>query len=249
MGGGQAADCYVQTDARLGVEALDQALAERSFKATGFRTSEVKAHLANAFEDRAEFEIEPDRVDPRQVCLALDEIVPTDIGLVMGSGASTGFTTMLFNRPRPMVLAGHFFGCIGQMLPAAMGAMAATSNQPTLLVDGDASIIMHLAEFETAVRYDMPLLAVVLNDQALGSEYHKMRAHEMKYELAAIPTPDLGAVATAFGGRGRLARTIDEVRAAAKEWVANPGPMILDARISRNVVTIPYRRIHYGEDV
>jgi thiamine pyrophosphate-dependent acetolactate synthase large subunit-like protein len=187
-------------------------------------------------------------VDPRQVCLTLDELIPSDVGLVMGSGASTGFTTMLFNRRRPMMLAGHWFGCIGQMLPAAIGAVVANGNKPALLVDGDASFMMHIAEFETAARYNLPLLVVVLNDQALGSEYHKFRSTDHKAELATIPTPDLGAVATAFGGRGRLARSIDDVRAAAADWLAKPGPMILDVRISRNVVTLPYRRIHYGKD-
>jgi acetolactate synthase I/II/III large subunit len=182
------------------------------------------------------------------VCLALDEIIPSDVQLVMGSGASTGFTTMLFNRPRPLVLAGHWFGCIGQMLPAAMGAVVANGNKPTMVVDGDASVIMHLAELETAVRYGMPLLVTVLNDQALGSEYHKMKSHNMQAELATIPTPDLGAVAVSFGGRGRLASTIEDVREAAREWVANKGLMVIDARISRNVVTVPYRRLHYGRD-
>jgi acetolactate synthase-1/2/3 large subunit len=166
---------------------------------------------------------------------------------VMGSGASAGFTTMLFNRPR-RVMAGHFFSCIGQMLPAAMGALVAGGKQPTLLVDGDASVIMHLAELETAVRYGMPLLVTVLNDQALGAEYHKMKAHDRQAELATISTPDLGAVARSFGGRGRLATRIEDVREAAAEWVAEPGLMVIDARISRKVVSVPYRRLHYGRD-
>jgi acetolactate synthase I/II/III large subunit len=248
MGGGKAADCYVHADARLGVESLEAVLGARGFSSTGYRTPEVKQKLVNHFKDSAEFPIEPQRVDPREVCLALDEIIPSDVQLVMGSGASTGFTTMLFNRPRPLVLAGHWFGCIGQMLPAAMGAVVANGNKPTMVVDGDASVIMHLAELETAVRYGMPLLVTVLNDQALGSEYHKMKSHNMQAELATIPTPDLGAVAVSFGGRGRLASTIEDVREAAREWVANKGLMVIDARISRNVVTVPYRRLHYGRD-
>jgi thiamine pyrophosphate-dependent acetolactate synthase large subunit-like protein len=124
----------------------------------------------------------------------------------------------------------------------------ATGNKPTFLVDGDASVMMHLAELETAVRYDMPLLVAVLNDEALGSEYHKMKSHNMQAELATISTPDLGAVARSFGGRGRLATTIEDVREAANEWVAEKGVMVIDARISRNVVTVPYRRLHYGRD-
>jgi thiamine pyrophosphate-dependent acetolactate synthase large subunit-like protein len=248
MGGDKAADCYVQADARLGVEGLDALLAARSFSGSGYRTPAVKQRLVNHFADTAEFPIEADRIDPREVCLTLDRTLPVDVQLVMGSGASTGFTTMLFNAPGRRVVAGHFFGCIGQMLPAAMGTIVATGNQPTVLVDGDASTMMHLAELETAVRYDMPLLVTVLNDQALGSEYHKMIAHDRQAELATIPTPDLGAVARSFGGRGVLATNVEQVRAAADDWLANKGVMVIDARISRNVITVPYRRLHYGRN-
>ena len=41
---------------------------------------------------------------------------------------------------------------------------------------------------------------------------------------------------------------MDDLRAATSEWLAKPGPMMIDARISRSVVTLPYRRIHYGRD-
>lgn len=248
MSGGKSADCYVQTDAKAGVEALENLLAKRSVKTTGYRTPEVKKRLNGHFEDRTEFLLEPGSADPREVINALDETVPEDFSLFTGSGSTAGFSNILFRRRRPVVLASHFFGCIGQMLPAAMGGVLAMGNKPAMLVDGDASVMMHLAEFETMVRYEMPLLVVVMNNQALGSEYYKLDAHEMKAELATVPTPDLGAVAKAFGGRGKLARSAEDVRAAAAEWVAKPGPMMIDARISRSVVTLPYRRMHYGRD-
>jgi len=247
MGGGRVADCYVQGDARLAVEALTQLLGDRGAASPGYRTPEVQAKLANQFADPTPFTIEPGALDPRDVCRALDEVLPATIDLVSGSGASAGFAVMLMNRPRSLYLAGHFFGCIGQMLPAAMGAVSCT-GRPAVLLDGDASILMHLAEIETAVRQRLPLLIVVLNDQALGSEYHKMVSTHMRAELATITTPNIGAVAVAFGGRGCLARTVDEVRSAAQEWLASPGPMVIDARISRAVPTIPYRRLHYGKD-
>jgi thiamine pyrophosphate-dependent acetolactate synthase large subunit-like protein len=248
MGKGRAAEIYLQADARAGVEALEAALAKRSVKNTGYRTSEVKKQLAGKHVDRTEFPLEPNTVDPREVCLTLDEMIPSEIGVITGSGVTAGFSNMLFNRPRLLVLAGHFFGCIGQMLPAAMGAVVAQGNKPTVLVDGDASIMMHIAEFETAVRYGMPLLVVCQDNEALGSEYYKLDAHKMKADLATIPMPDLGAVGVAFGGRGRMVRSVEELRGAVKEWLAKPGPMLVDARISRSVITLPYRRIHYGRD-
>ena len=248
MSGGRAAECYVQADARAGVEALESLLAKRAFKQTGYRTGEVRERLANAWDDRRQYTIEPGSVDPREVILALDEAVPENINLFTGSGATAGFSNILFRRQRPLVLPSHFYGCIGQMMPAAMGGVTALGNKPAILVDGDASVMMHLAEFDTMVRYEMPLLIIVMNNQMLGAEYYKLDAHKMNSALSCIATPDLGAVATGFGGRGKLVRSIPELRAAVAEWVAKPGPMMIDVRIATNVITLPYRRIHYGLD-
>jgi thiamine pyrophosphate-dependent acetolactate synthase large subunit-like protein len=88
-----------------------------------------------------------------------------------------------------------------------------------------------------------------MNDEALGAELHKSAAVGLDPELAKISTPDLGAVGTALGGRGALLRSIDELRAAAGEFAARPGPMLLDVRISRRVLSVPYRRMFHGEDV
>jgi thiamine pyrophosphate-dependent acetolactate synthase large subunit-like protein len=109
--------------------------------------------------------------------------------------------------------------------------------------------MMHLIEFETAVRYGMPLMVVVLNDQRLGAEYHKARAHGADPELANISTPDLGMVGRSLGGRGSLVTDLPSLRAAVQEFVANPAPTVLDVRISLNVVSIPYRRLHFGEEI
>ena len=247
MGGGRAADCYLQADARIGVEALEKLLASRGVKSTGYRTPDVKAQLVNHNADRTEFEMDPGTVDPREAVIVLDQIVPPEIGVLSGSGMTSAFCSMLMTRRRGLVQGGHFFGCIGQMLPAAMGAVVAT-GKPAMLIDGDASVMMHLAEFETAVRYDMPLLVVVMNNEALGAEYYKLDAHEMETRGSQITTPDLGKVAVSFGGRGCNATTIDDLSSAAKEFVAKPGPMMVDLRISKSVPSVPYRRLHYGRD-
>lgn len=248
MFGGRAADVYVHADAKAGVEALVRALEQRSSQSTGYRTPEVRKRLAGHYEDRSEFLIEKGEADPREVINMLDEVIPADVSLFTGSGCTAGFSNILFRRQRPVVLASHFFGCIGQMLPAAIGGVLSMGNKPAILVDGDASVLMHLAEFETMVRYKVPLLVIVMNNQALGSEYYKLDAHGMNAELSTIPTPDLGAVGKAFGGKGALARSVEDVRSAALEWLKDPCPMLLDVRIARSVITLPYRRIHYGRD-
>jgi thiamine pyrophosphate-dependent acetolactate synthase large subunit-like protein len=248
MGNSRSSDVYLQSDAKLGVEAIVAALEKQNFKQTGYRNPEVKKKLVGHFRDTKEYPIEDDKVDPREVVTTIDETVPNHISLLTGSGATGGFSNMLFTKERPLVMASGFFGCIGQMMPAAMGAVVASGYKPHVLVDGDASVMMHLAEFDTMVRYKMPLLIVVLNNESLGSEYYKLDAHGMDKQLSCITTPDLGKLAQAFGGKGVMATSIEAVQKAAQEWVAKPCPMIIDARIERAVVTLPYRRIHYGSD-
>ena len=46
---------------------------------------------------------------------------------------------MCLTRPRSITQAGHFFGCIGQMLPAAMGAVVASNYTPLCI-----RVLMHI---------------------------------------------------------------------------------------------------------
>jgi acetolactate synthase I/II/III large subunit len=248
MGDGRAADVYVQSDARVGLEALERRLDGRP-PATGFRTPAVAERIATAWDDDEVYELEPGTVDPRAACRVLDAAIPPGFGLVLGSGQQVRFGTMLLRRERPRIVAQHHFGCIGQGLTTAMGVAIADDRRPTFVVEGDAGFMMHLAEFETAVRYDLPLLVVVMNDQGLGAEYHKSLAIGLDGRLALIPTPDLGAVAAAMGGRGALVRSLDDLADAVAGFVASPAPTVLDVRISRTVLSIPYQRAFHGRDV
>jgi acetolactate synthase I/II/III large subunit len=248
MGDGRSADVFVHADANIAVQQLHQALTERGVRHTGYRTPEVKERLAVAFEDHQHYDLEPGTLDPRDICRLLDETVPPEIGLVIGGGQNICFTTILMTRKRRMLLANQHFGCIGQGLTTAIGAVVATEDKPAFLMEGDAGFMMHLPEFETAARYGLPLLVVILNDQLLGAEYHKSVVKGLNADLARVTTPDLGAVGRALGGRGSLVTTLDELQAAVDEYVADPAPTIVDARISSTVISIPYRRLHFGQD-
>ena len=41
----------------------------------------------------------------------------------------------------------------------------------------------------------------------------------------------------------------NEFSIAIDEFLAGDGPMVIDLRMSRNVISIPYRRLHFGRDV
>ncbi|MER5325314.1 thiamine pyrophosphate-binding protein [Streptosporangium roseum] len=246
MGNGAVADAYIRADAVTGLTKLSQALEGRT---EGYHTAEVLHRLTAPLVAPAEFRGEPGRMDPREVIHVLDEEIPGEIGLVLGSGHQTDFGTMLFQRSREVMSNYGMFGAIGQAPLLTIGSIVAGGNRPAFVVEGDASFLMHLPEFETACRYDIPVLIVVMNDEGLGAEFHKAAAAGLDPELAVIPTPELGPVAVALGGGGATVRNEAELRAALAEYVRAPRPTVIDVRITRGVVSVPYRRLLYGEDV
>ena len=249
MGNGRAADCYLRADALTAVTELCRTLEQGSVRPEGFHTDDVRRRLAAPLRASAEYHREPGRLDPREVIQILDAELPGEIGLVLGSGHQVDFGTMLFQRSREVMSNYGMFGAIGQAPLLTIGAIVAGGGKPAFVVEGDASFLMHLAEFETACRYDIPVLVVVMNDEGLGAEFHKSRAKGLDPDLALIPTPELGRVAVALGGSGATVRGTAELTAALARYVRSPGPTVIDVRITRDVLSVPYRRLQYGEDV
>jgi acetolactate synthase-1/2/3 large subunit len=151
-------------------------------------------------------------------------------------------------RPRAFHVSATSFTGVGQVLGNAIGA-AVASRDPVLAIDGDGSALQNIQELDTLARLGAKLLYCIVNDEAYGAEYHKLRAKGFDGDLSIVKTPDFGALARVFGCRGRQAKTLDELAAGVDEFMAGDGPMVIDARISRNVISIPYRRLHYGQDV
>ena len=248
MGNDQSADCYIQGDAELTVQAIDEMLAQKGVSKEGYRTAAVRKVLRGADRDPAEFEIEPGTVDPREAVRVMDERLPSNVSLVTGIGhAALFFPIMHMNKARPLHLHATAFGTIGQILANAIGVGVAL-GEPLVAVEGDGSAMQNIQELDTAARLGLKLLYVVLNDEAYGMEYHKLRAAGLNGNLSVVRTPDFGAVGRVFGCRGRLVTTLEDLAAGIDGFLAGDGPMVIDVRISRNVVGIPQRRLE-GQDV
>jgi acetolactate synthase-1/2/3 large subunit len=248
MGSDRGADCYVQGDATATLQELAELLERDDVRGQGFHTAETRRILRNAGRDPTEYEIEDGTVDPREAVRLIDDKLPPEMHLVSsGNAHACSFRVMGMKRRRGLQMYVTAFGCIGQALPTAVGA-AVGANEPLVCVDGDGSALQNIQELDTAARLGLKFLYVVMNDEAYGAEYHKLRAHERDPKLSVVPSPDFATLGQGFGCRGRSARTLDEFGAAVDEFLAGDGPMVVDLRISRNVVSIPYRRIHFGVD-
>jgi thiamine pyrophosphate-dependent acetolactate synthase large subunit-like protein len=249
MGNDRGADCYLQGDATATLQELDETLEKDGVSNRGFHTAEVRRTITHAGRDPAEFEIEPGTVDPREAVQLLDEKLPPEVNLVSsGNAHACSFRVMLMKRRRGLQIFCTSFGCIGQALSTAVGA-ALGAGGPLVCVEGDGSALQNIQELDTVARLGLKFLYVVVNDEAYGAEFHKLRAHDRDPNLSFVRSPDFAGLGRDFGCRGRSARTLDEFGSAIDEFLAGDGPMVVDLRISRNVVSIPYRRLHFGMDV
>ena len=203
----------------------------------------------SADRDPAEYEIEAGTVDPREACRVLDEHLPAEVGVAIGLGHSFAFPVMVMNKPRPFQIYSNGFGSIGQTFATAIGAAVALKGKPLVAIEGDGGAMQNIQELDTLRRTGAKLLFIIMNDETLGAEYHKLKAAKLEPALANVDSPDFAAVARGFGVRGATARTLDEVAAGVDEFLKGDGPMVLDMRISRSVLNITYRRMFYGEDV
>jgi thiamine pyrophosphate-dependent acetolactate synthase large subunit-like protein len=248
IGHGRSADSYVQGDAQLATKALERELAQQGFSGVGYRTPEVRETLRTQVIDAAEFEIEPGTMDPRVAVAALDEALPADVGMVIAAGHFWSFPISHMPKARSLLEFAYGFICIGQATPTAMGAAMALRGKPLVVMDGDAGVMMHIQELDTAARMKTKLLVVVMNDQAFGAEYHRLRIWGLDSDASLVPTPNLAAIARSFGCRGETACTAEAIAASVKQFLEGDGPMLLDIRISRTVLSVPFRRLYAGED-
>jgi thiamine pyrophosphate-dependent acetolactate synthase large subunit-like protein len=115
----------------------------------------------------------------------------------------------------------------------ALGFAKARPDQTTVLVIGDGGLLMTLGELETAVREDVPLVVVVMNDCAYGAEMHYLRLENMPVAQAMFPDVDYAPVAEAFGFRTATIRTLEQLRDAAPLLRSrDEGPVLLDCKIN-----------------
>ena len=97
-----------------------------------------------------------------------------------------------FECTRQSVLMSGYLGSIGFGYPAAIGAWAATGGDaPDLAVTGDGGFAQYMAELLTAVKHDMNITHVLLNNGQLGKISKEQRAGEWDVWQTSAAQPRL----------------------------------------------------------
>ncbi len=174
-------------------------------------------------------------MDPRAVALALDALLPKSRNAVYDAGNFLQIVPYIAVPGPDCIKNTVDFASIGMGFGTALGFAAGTPDRTTVLFIGDGGFLMTLGELETAVREDLPLVIVLMNDAAYGAELHYLKMRGMPVSTAVFADIDFAPIAQAFGFETATVRTLEELHALAP-LLRNPqGPILLDCKINASV--------------
>ncbi|MFK7920218.1 MAG: thiamine pyrophosphate-binding protein [Ilumatobacter sp.] len=154
---------------------------------------------------------------------AEDAVVCVDVG---NNAYSFG---RYFEVTNQSVLMSGYLGSIGFGFPAAMGAWAAVGDRRQIIgVSGDAGFGQYAMEITTAVKYDMNLTHVILNNSELGKISKEQRAAELDVWQTSVHNPSFGEFAQLCGAWGARVTKASELDAALNAALAHDGPAIVE---------------------
>ena len=197
------------------------------------RVQELVAAWKEQVRGMWESDVEPMR--PERLCGELSDYLPEDAILVSDTGHSGVWTGTMLDLIHPGQSFVRCAGSLGWGLPAAMGAKCAAPDRPVLCFTGDGGIWYHLAELETAFKYNLNTVTVVNNNHSLNQE---KGGNEGVYggqtagsdDLWIFPDADFAAIARSMGCFGVTVNRISELRGALDEAFASGKPAVVDVK-------------------
>ncbi|KUM73356.1 thiamine pyrophosphate-binding protein [Streptomyces curacoi] len=202
----------------------------------GYRTPEVAAALAARvrwrdvpYEDTSTRE----RIDPRTLSIALDDLLPAERVIGVDSGNFMGHPSMYLSVPDHHGFCfTQAFQSIGLGLATTIGAALAQPDRLPVAALGDGGAMMSAVELDTVRRLGLPMVVVVYDDEAYGAEVHHFGPHGHPLDTVRFPSTDIAAVGRGYGFEAVTVRTTADLK-AVEDWVSGPrsAPLLIDAKV------------------
>jgi acetolactate synthase-1/2/3 large subunit len=146
---------------------------------------------------------------------------------------------LVFRKPRRFATSGGL-GTMGYGFGAAIGAAYGTGERSVLITD-DASFGMNLNELATAVRYNIPVTVLIMNNGVLGMvrQWQTLFYDKHYFNTILDRKTDFPAFARSFGADGETVTSPEDLDSALSTAFRCDGPYIIDCRIDKDEFVLP----------
>jgi len=183
---------------------------------------------------------EDEPIKPEYVVETFDDVTPDDTIVTTGVGQHQMWACLYWTYVEPRTwVSSHGLGTMGYGVPSAIGAKLAAPDQEVVCFDGDGSFLMTGQEISVAVRENLDITVVILNNEAIGMVRQWQdgfyEGRRMASEYPWIPKFD--KLAEAYGAKGFRVEEYDEVEETIQAAREYDGPSVIDVIIdpSENV--------------
>ncbi len=190
-----------------------------------------------AWSDPAGLEV-PGPLDMAQVMAEVNRALPQDAILCNGAGNYAIWLHRYRRFARHGTQLAPANGSMGYCIPSAVAAKRLRPEAEVVAFAGDGCFLMNGQEFATAVQYDLPIVAIVVDNAQYGTiRMHQERDYPGRVSGTQLRNPDFAAYARAFGGHGETVRRTEEFAPALARARASGLPSILHLHLSQEVVS------------
>jgi acetolactate synthase-1/2/3 large subunit len=186
-----------------------------------------------------------DKIAPQLAFVdAIRAELPED-GIYVDEVTQIGFAARLampVYKPRTFLSPGYQDN-LGWGFATALGAQDARRDVPVVSINGDGGFMYTANELATAVRHNIPLVAVVFADGAFGN-VRRIQQEQFGNRLIAcdLANPDFVKFAESFGVAGRRVTTPEALRRALRESFARREPALIEVPVG--AMPSPWEFIH-----
>ena len=140
-----------------------------------------------------------------------------------------------YTKPRTFLTSGGL-GTMGYGLGAALGAKSGREDKVVVNIAGDGCFRMNMNEIATAVRHNIPVIQVVINNHVLGMVRQWQNLfYGQRYSATVLnDAVDFVKLAEAMGAEGIRATTQEEFKSAFEKAMNLGRPVVIDCQIDRD---------------
>lgn len=133
-------------------------------------------------------------------------------------------------------VASNGYSTMGYSLPAGMATKLVYPDDIVISFVGDGGMQMNIQELATAVEYELPLICVILNDNALGMvKLRQLQETNTTYKAEYKTQVDFANIAKAYGANGYEVQTTIELENALKDAIKSKKVCVIDVKIAQYI--------------